>query len=213
MFISFEGIDGSGKSTAMEKLKKYIKSKYDLNDFIFTREPGGYNLPECEQIRNIILDKNNKDLIPVSEMLLYLASRKIHVEKLIKPSIQKNKIVISDRFLDSSIAYQGGGRELGLEFVENLNLDVLKNFKPNFTFYFKIDYKTSLERMNKNKIELDRLENESKDFYKKVIESYNYLSQRDKERYIIIDATKSSDEVFEELIKEFEKIMRSINGN
>ena len=121
MFITFEGIDGSGKSTCIEKLKHFIKNNLDWEQFVFTREPGGHNLKECEEIRNLVLNKENH-IDSMTEMLLYLASRKMHVDKLIKPAINNHKIVLSDRFFDSSFAYQGGGRKLGIDFVEQLNL-------------------------------------------------------------------------------------------
>ena len=207
MFITFEGIDGSGKSTCIEKLKKYIEQNLDINNFVFTREPGGTNLKECEDIRNILLDKNN-DIDPKTEMLLYLASRTLHVNKLIKPSIANNKIVLCDRFFDSSIAYQGAGRNLGLEYVKKMNYDVLDNFKPDFTFYFRIDFQTSVSRMKKNNRVLDRLELEKQDFFKKSIEGYEWLVNQEKERFIIIDATKTPEEVFKNVLNEFLRLLQ-----
>lgn len=206
MFITFEGIDGSGKSTCIEKLKQFIKENLDQNKFVFTREPGGNNLKECEEIRQLVLDKENH-IDSMTEMLLYLASRKMHFDKLIKPSIDNNKIVLSDRFFDSSFAYQGGGRKLGIDFVENINLKVLNNFMPDYTFYFAIDFETAQKRMAKNNKNLDRLDQENELFFKDTIEAYNYLAQKYAKRYIVIDATKNIDEVFQEVLEHFKKII------
>lgn len=206
MFITFEGIDGSGKSTNIKKLKEYIEKNFDLDNFVFTREPGGTNIKECEKIREIILDKDNK-IDDMSEMLLYLASRKLHVEQLIKPSLEKGKIVLCDRFYDSSIAYQGNARKIGMDKVEALNLDVLDGLKPNYTFYFKLSFETSIERMNQGKRDFDRLEQEEFSFFKRVIEGYETIIKKDKDRFIIIDASKSKNEVFEQVLDEFKKLL------
>lgn len=206
MFITFEGIDGSGKSTNIKKLKEYIEKNFEINNFVFTREPGGTNIKECEKIREIILDKNNQ-IDDMSEMLLYLASRKLHVEQLIKPSLENGKIVLCDRFYDSSIAYQGNARELGMDKVEALNLKVLDGLKPNYTFYFKINFQTALERMSLGKRNFDRLEQEKSSFFQKVIEGYEILLKNNRDRFIVIDASKTEEEVFQQVLDEFKKIL------
>ncbi len=206
MFITFEGIDGSGKSTCIQKLKEFINSNLDSNKFVFTREPGGTNLKECEEIRKLVLDKNNQ-IDAMTEMLLYLASRKMHVDKLIKPQIDNKKIVLSDRFFDSSFAYQGGGRKLGIDLVEEVNLKVLNNFMPDYTFYFQIDFATAQKRMNINNKKLDRLDQENEIFFKETIKAYDYLSSKYSNRYIVIDATKNIEEVFKKVLIEFKKII------
>ncbi len=206
MFITFEGIDGSGKSTCINRLREYIKEKHNLNDFIFTREPGGTNLKECEEIRKIILDKNNS-IDPTTEMLLFLASRKMHVDKLIKPNLD-NKVVFCDRFYDSSIAYQGNGKNIGMEKVEKINLEVLDNFQPNFTFYFKINFETSIKRMKENNRDFDRMENENELFFKKAIEGYDYLASKYKDRFIVIDAEQPIEVVFEQVINKLKEIIK-----
>ena len=206
MFITFEGIDGSGKSTCIEKLKHFIKNNLDWKQFVFTREPGGYNLKECEEIRKLLLNKENH-IDSMTEMLLYLASRKMHVDQLIKPAIKNCKIVLSDRFFDSSFAYQGGGRKLGIDFVEQLNLKILDNFMPDFTFYFAIDFETAQKRMKKNNKNLDRLDQENEMFFKNTIQAYDYLAQKYQKRYIVIDATKDPDAVFNKVLEEFKKII------
>lgn len=207
MFITFEGIDASGKTTFINQLKSFIEKNLNPNNFVFTREPGGFQLKECEQIRAILLNKEN-DVDNISEMLLYLTSRKMHVEKLIKPALANNKIVFSDRFFDSSVAYQGGARKLGVDFVEQLNLKVIDNLMPNFTFYFRIDFDTSTKRLKARSDNPDRLEKESKEFFEDVINTYDYLAQKYPDRYIVIDASKSIEKIYEEV---FEKLKKIIN--
>lgn len=206
MFITFEGIDASGKTTFINRLKSFIEKNLNPNDFVFTREPGGFQLKECEQIRAILLNKEN-NVDNMSEMLLYLTSRKMHVEKLIKPALSNNKIVFSDRFFDSSIAYQGGARKLGVDFVEQLNLKVIDNLIPNFTFYFRIDFDTSIKRLKARSDNPDRLEKESKNFFEDVINTYDYLAQKYPNRYIVIDASKSIEKIYEEVLEKLKKII------
>lgn len=212
MFITFEGIDGSGKSSAIKALVEHVKKNYNVNDFIFTREPGGQNLKTAEKIRKFILDNKN-EIDSVSESLLYLASRKIHIEKVIKPALIQNKIIICDRYYDSSIAYQGNGRRIGMEKIEKLNLLIIEKFLPDYTFYLKISENTSNKRLTKQKKTFDRLENEDKFFFKKVIKGYNFLAKRDKKRFIIIDAEKPKNKVIRDVIENFDKIMKQRNVN
>lgn len=207
MFITFEGIDASGKTTCIKEIKKRIEKRWNINDFVFTREPGGFDLKECEQIREILLNKEN-NVDSMSEMLLYLASRKMHIEKLIKPAIEKQKIVFSDRFFDSSIAYQGGARKLGIDFVEDINLKVIGNLIPDFTFYFKIDFQTSINRMKLRNDHPDRLEKETNVFFEDAIKTYDYLANKYPKRYIVIDATKSIEEVCDDVWNELKKIIK-----
>lgn len=204
-FITFEGIDGSGKSTVLKIVKKYLEEKYDINNFVFTREPGGNNLEVAEKIREIILDNKN-DIDNLTEALLYVSSRNIHVNKIIKPALNDGKYVISDRFIDSSIAYQGHGRGLGMEKIEKLNLMVV-DVLPAYTFYFKIDSKTSIERLHNLNQEFDRLEKEGEQLFKKVIEAYDILAKKNSDRYIVIDATKPINEVAKEVIEKIERII------
>lgn len=209
MFITFEGIDASGKSSAIEGLKKYLETKYGIDKFIFTREPGGKNLKVAEEIRALILNNEN-EIDRTTEALLYLASRKIHIEKIIKPGLADNKIIICDRFIDSSIAYQGNARNLGMDKVEKLNLMVIENIMPKYTFYLKVDVETAFNRMKKENRNFDRLEKEGQDFFKKAVEGYDYLSKRDNERYIIINASQSKEQVLNDIILIFDKILNVI---
>lgn len=210
MFITFEGIDASGKSSVIKALKEHIEQNYDIKNFIFTREPGGNNLKSAEKIRELILDNEN-EIDSLSEALLYLASRCLHVNKVIKPALVANKIVICDRFIDSSIAYQGNARKLGMDKIEKLNLMIVENTLPKYTFYLKIDAQTSFNRLLNQNNNLDRLENEEQDFFKKAIEGYDFLAKRDYQRYIVIDATKPIEKVIYEVINKFDKILKDLS--
>ena len=162
-FITFEGPDGSGKTTQINLLKEYlIKKGYDI---LVTREPGG--TPISEAIREIILDTKYEEMNPVTEMLLYAASRAQHVAQLIKPALAQGKIVLCDRFVDSSIAYQGVGRNLGIEIVEEINKVALQGIVPDLTLFFDIDPEIGLKRGMGRGRKADRLELEDIAFHKK----------------------------------------------
>ncbi|AJC49888.1 dTMP kinase [Mycoplasma flocculare] len=204
MFISFEGIDASGKSTVIKLFAKYLKIKFPEKEIITTFEPGGSNLKEALKIREILLDKNNQ-ISPYVEMLLFATSRRIHLEKLIWPAIKSGKIVLCDRYIDSSIAYQGFGNELGVDLVSNLNRLISENTFPDLTFFLDIKIAKSFERMGIFRGDRrDRLENRGEEFYKKVIEGYKFLEKNNK-NFFKIDGNGSYDDVLMVIIKLFEK--------
>jgi dTMP kinase len=191
MFITFEGSDGTGKSTQIELLKTHLKNKgYPV---YVTREPGGTRIGE--KIRNIILDPNTPELSYITEALLYAASRIQHVEEVIIPNLKQKNIVICDRYVDSSIAYQGFGRNL-LEYVTAINMPSTSICMPDITFMLEMDLSDSRRRVGKNK---DRLENEKIDFYELVSEGYESIKERDPDRVIAIDAGRSISEISEEI--------------
>ena len=181
LFIIFEGPEGAGKSTQAKLLYDYLRNKgYDV---VLTREPGGTKV--AEMVRKIILSPKI-EISPMAELLLYEAARAQHIEEVIKPSLQKNKIVISDRFADASIVYQGYARGLGIKFVEKLNKLVVKNITPDITFVLDISPKKGLRRIKLNrKTSFDRLEQESIEFHKKIREGYLKLAKKRKNFYII----------------------------
>lgn len=192
-FIAFEGPDGSGKSTMVRMISNYFK---DNNiDFIQTREPGGTRIGE--DIRRILLDNRNKGMIPETEALLYAASRGQHSREKILPAIEEGKVVLCDRFLLSSLAYQGVGRGLGIEEVMMINDFAIKGIRPDLTLFFHVDPTTTLIRKT-NKKGGDRLEREGDSFHKIVYEGYMELIKTYSDNVIIVDATKSKEEVFEE---------------
>lgn len=198
MFISFEGPDGSGKSTVSKIVKEKLEK--DGISLILTREPGGSKI--AEQIRNVILDKENTALDARAEALLYAASRRQHLVETIIPALKEGKLVLCDRFVDSSLAYQGGGRNLGVDEVLNLNLFATQNVFPDYTLFFNISPEEGIKRLSCDKQRVaDRLDLESENFHDKVYDTFIELSKRFKDRYIIIDATKPINEVVEETYK------------
>lgn len=199
MFFSFEGPDGSGKTTQIKLLKEFLEKRgYEV---LITREPGGTNI--SEQIRSIILDKNNSEMDSITEAMLYAASRAQHVSELIKPALEEGKIIISDRFVDSSIVYQGIGRNLGIDFVKRINDIAIQGIMPNITFLLKISPKEGLKRRFSSN-ECNRLDMEKVEFHNKVYEGYLKLESLYPERIIGVDATKSIEEVHYAIVKVIE---------
>lgn len=192
MFITLEGPEGSGKTTAVETA---VKKLQDLGyQIVRTREPGG--TPISEQIRNVILDKANTAMDSKTEALLYAASRRQHLVEKVWPALKEGKIVICDRYLDSSLAYQGGARHLGIDEVLNINLFATENTWPDLTLLFDIDPSIGLARINSNdKREINRLDLEKIEFHNKVRSTFLELAKRYPDRYVIIDASKSKEEV------------------
>ena len=206
MFITFEGGEGSGKSTVADIIyKKLLDEKYPI---VLSREPGGVKI--SEQIRNVILDKANTELDNRTEALLFAASRRQHLVEKVWPALKENKIVLCDRYLDSSLAYQGGGKDLGVDEVLNINPFATENTLPDLTILFDLDPQIGLDRINKNKNrEVNRLDLESMNFYNKVRNTFLDLSKRYNKRYVVIDASKPLDEVVETTYK---IIKEKLNG-
>jgi len=198
MFITFEGPDGSGKSTVIKEIyQRLINEKYDI---LLTREPGG--TPIAEKIRNVILDNENTALDARAEALLYAASRRQHLVEKIWPALKEGKIVLCDRYLDSSLAYQGGGRDLGVENILNINLFATENTYPDLTLFFDVSPKVGLSRVSQDKKRVaDRLDNESSNFHDKVYDTFIELTKKYKERIVVIDASLPLNEVIENTYK------------
>ena len=192
MFITFEGPEGSGKTTAVKAaVEKLVALGYEV---VQTREPGG--TPISEQIRNVILDKSNTTMDPRTEALLYAASRRQHLVEKVWPAIKEGKIVICDRYLDSSLAYQGGARGLGVDNILNINSFATEGTFPDLTLLFDLDPKIGLERISKNaNREVNRLDLEKLDFHNKVRQTFLELAKRYPDRYVVIDASKNREEV------------------
>lgn len=197
-FIVFEGIDGCGKGTQIKKLEGLFK---DLGvDALFTREPGGVRL--SEKIRELLLDKENDEMTDTCEMLLFAASRSMSVEKLIVPALEAGKVVVCDRFLDSSIAYQGGARGLGVEKVRNLNLVATNGLVPDLTILLDLDGQIGANRNQMMGGKDDRMESAGVAFQNKVRETYLENAKLDMSRYLIVDATKTREEIFDTIKSE-----------
>lgn len=191
IFISFEGLDGCGKSTQMKLAEKLLRERgYDT---LVTREPGG--CPISERIREIILDVNSKGMTAECEALLYAAARAQHVEEIIKPALRKGYAVLCDRYIDSSIAYQGYGRELSRELAAQINAPAIKGLYPDCTLFYDMDEESAISR-RRNATEPDRLELENEAFRSRTRRGFMELAQSDK-RIVTLNASGTIDEVFE----------------
>lgn len=198
MFITVEGLDGSGKTTVLNKLVNFLNEKFPHLNLILTREPGGKDLKEAEKIREIILDSAN-DLSPVAEAMLYSTSRRIHLEKVVWPALKKKALVFCDRYIDSFYAYQGFARNLGYQYVKTLTELVIDGAIPNLTIFFDLTPEEAQLRRNQSRLIVDRMEQEQIDFHHKVYNGYRELIKETPERFLIIDASKSEEQVFEEV--------------
>ena len=194
MFITFEGIEGSGKSTQIQMLKEFFEKK-SLKAF-FTKEPGSSEIGK--EIRSILLNKENK-IYPQTEIFLIFADRVQHVQEIIEPNLNEGKIVVSDRYYDSSVAYQGQREGISkieiYELIENLDLPT-----PDITFLLDLPANVGLKRA-KNRASLDRFESEEISFHEGVRQNYLDLHEQNLERIVKIDATQSPNEIFSNIIK------------
>ncbi|MGM0737896.1 MAG: dTMP kinase [Bacteroidota bacterium] len=194
MLISFEGIDGCGKSTQIVKLKDYLTQKgYDVHVF---REPGG--TPLSEQIRDILLN-SPEEIDPVAELLLFSAARAQLVAERIRPLLKTGAIVILDRFFDSTTAYQGYGREaLPIPAIEHLNAIATSNLKPDLTIYLRISPKEAYQR-RKNHREEDRMERAGKSFFRRVSQGFDQVAARE-ERVVVLDSHVAAEDTFRSIL-------------
>tara|TARA_B000000565_G_scaffold54702_1_gene36335 strand:- start:3050 stop:3661 length:612 start_codon:yes stop_codon:yes gene_type:complete len=190
MFITLEGSEGAGKSTLIKRLEKYFLKRNI--DFIFTKEPGGTE--EGKELRKILLDKNI-ELDPLSETFLLLADRLEHVRKIINPALEAKKNILSDRYLDSTYAYQGAGRKINKAELDSL-IKPLKFPEPDLTIYLDLPVKEGIERA-KGRDRLDRFEKEEIDFFERIRGSYLKLAEENPSRIFTIDSSNGESEVFE----------------
>lgn len=196
LFITFEGGEGSGKTTIIQMLEK------ELNNLgkkcIVTREPGGIDI--AEQIRNVILNVNNTKMDSRTEALLYAAARVQHLVEKILPALANDEIVLCDRYIDSSLVYQGLGRGLGIKNIESINMFACEHM-PNLTIFLDCPPEVGFQRIKENNREVNRLDLEKKDFHNMVYNGYKQISKMYPERIITVDATKTLDEVFNSVLK------------
>lgn len=205
LFVTIEGPEGSGKTSAMQIVKARLESKG--HSVVMTREPGGTKI--SEQIRNVILDPDNTEMDPRTEALLYAASRRQHLVEKIWPSLQEGKIVFCDRYLDSSLAYQGVARGLGVDRILEVNSYATEGTFPDLTVLFDIDPVLGLERINRNKDrEVNRLDMEKISFHNQVRSGYLELSRRFPERYFVVDASRPLEEVSAVVFKKIAEMLR-----
>ena len=196
-FITFEGTEGSGKTTVIEKVEQYYTEKgYQV---IRTREPGGSKI--AEDIRNVILDVNNTNMDSITEAMLYAASRRQHLVEKVIPYMEKGYIVLCDRFIDSSLAYQGHARGLGIDKVYQLNLIATNGLLPDATIYVDVRPEVGLARIKTNNREQNRLDLEKLSFHDKVYEGYRIVSEMFKDRFKVINGEQDREAVFNDTIK------------
>lgn len=202
IFISMEGPDGAGKTTQIELLKTYLEKKgYEI---LITREPGGTKISEA--IRRILLDKSNLEMDYMTEALLYASARAQLVAEVIKPGVAAGKVVISDRFIDSSAVYQGMARGLGVENAYKINEFAIQGMMPRLTIHLDLPASVGIMR-KKNQAELDRMELEKTEFHEKVAEGYRQLARMFPERIYTIDATLPVEEIHRLIISKLEEIL------
>jgi len=192
LFITFEGPEASGKSSQISLLSKYLKK--NKIPFIISREPGGTNF--SEKLRKLILD-NKSTINNLEELLLLMAARSNHINNVIIPNLKKGKIVISDRYADSSFVYQGYVNKFGIIKTQKLHRELLKNFFPDYTFIFKIDPKEIIKRLKQRKIK-NKYDKSNLLFHKNVIQGYKKIAN--KKRYITLDASLSKEIIHRNII-------------
>ena len=190
MFVTFEGLDGCGKTTQAALLAQFLRD--EGVDVVATREPGG--TPLGEAIRNLVLHGDH--VAPWAEAALYAASRAQHVEEVIRPALDRGATVVCDRYIDSSVAYQGVGRALGLDEVLDLNLAVVGGLVPDKTVLVEIDVETALARVGETG---DRIERAGAEFWPRVVEAYGALAARFPDRFVVVDGRRSIPRIAEEI--------------
>ncbi|MEO2068811.1 MAG: dTMP kinase [Desulfurobacteriaceae bacterium] len=195
MFITFEGIEGCGKTTQARLLYDWLKS--NGKETLLTREPGGTE--SAEEIRKFLLKDREEFFPPFSEVCLYMAARSFHVENLIRPSLESGKWIICDRFADSTIAYQGFGRGIELDLLKFLNDKATRGVEPDITFLIDVPVEIGLSRIKGRKV--DRIEKEDLVFHKRVREGFLKIARENPERVVVIDGTKSIETIFQEILR------------
>ncbi len=195
-FITVEGGEGAGKTSAIDAILEQVKARgYDV---LSTREPGG--IPIAEQIRSVVLDRNNTAMDPRTEALLYAAARRQHLAEKVIPALEAGKVVVCDRFIDSSLAYQGYARELGMDEVFAINRFAIGDWMPDLTVFMDVRPEIGLARIRADQgREVNRLDLESMTFHNKVREGYLQVLRRFPERVVRVDAERELDKVLEDI--------------
>lgn len=204
VFISFEGIEGSGKTTQARLLKEHLERK--AYKVILTKEPGGSRIGE--KIKDILLSPQHREIDEITELLLYFAGRRQHIKELILPSLEKGITIITDRFIDSTRAYQGYARGIDLDFIDSLNKVASMGIMPDLTILLDIDVDTGLKR-NRGANKVDRLELEDIEFHKRVKEGYSALAETWPERIKVIDASKGIEETHNRIVEVVEEFLKA----
>lgn len=203
LFISFEGVEGSGKTTQINMLHAHLL-RMNL-DVVATHEPGG--TPIGEEIRRILLNPAFKEMHPMTETILYAADRSQHFHEVIRPALDAGKIVICDRFIDSTLAYQGVARRVGMEGVHNLNEWITDDLYPDLTFLLDIPFRLGLKRVQERKVTLDRLEGEAQSFHEQVQEAYKTLVKLFPLRFKVLDGSDKPEKIHHAVMQEVNKLL------
>jgi len=203
-FITFEGPEGSGKTSVIEGIKDYL-DRENIN-YITTREPGGVQI--AEEIRDIILNGKNTEMDAHSEALLFAAARSQHFYQKVMPALEEGKVVLCDRFIDSSLAYQGHARGLGIDEVYEINKFAIGNILPDLTIFIDVPPSVGLNRVFSNSRKVDRLDLESLTFHELVYEGYMKIADKYSERFKVVDGTKSKEEVIEATIEVIKSVLK-----
>jgi dTMP kinase len=208
LFITFEGVEGSGKTTQIQRLKKYLTQKGIPCKV--TREPGG--CPIGEKVRKILLNPDHREMVPLSELLLYEAARAQHVKEVIGPFLKKGGVILCDRFSDATIAYQGYGRKIDLRWIERLNHFSSRGIKPDVTFLLDCPSDVGLKRALKRNRTLkqekeERFEKEKIQFHQRVRKGYLALAKKEPHRVKVIDTRQGEDNVFNKIRKTVDKLI------
>lgn len=202
-FITFEGPEGSGKTTVMKRVAEQLSDTYDV---VLTREPGG--VPTGEKIREILLEGDAID--ERTEALLFAASRREHLVGKVLPALEKGQVVLCDRYIDSSLAYQGYARGIGMKEVEAINAFAINDVYPDLTAYLDVSVEVGQARIQQNQRSQNRLDRETRQFHEKVVEGYQQIIQRDSARFAVVDADQEIDTVvattYDAIIKYLEKL-------
>ena len=202
LFITFEGCEGSGKTSLIERLVTYLEEK-GIKVYK-TREPGGSKI--AEDIRNVILDKENTNMDSITEAMLYAASRRQHLVEKVIPYLKQGYVVLCDRYLDSSLAYQGFARGIGIDKVYDINMAATDGLLPDLTIYVDLEPSIGLSRINENNREQNRLDLEKISFHNKVYEGYDIIRKKYSDRIKTVDGNQTREKVFEDatfIINEF----------
>lgn len=208
LFITFEGGEGSGKTTQLKTLLAYLRAAG--RDAIETRDPGG--TPIGKQIRELLLDRENTRMAPVAELFLYEASRAQLVSEVIRPALARGRIVLCDRFTDSSMAYQGHGRGLDLDLITRLNGIAMEGLRPDLTFLLDLDpaigLARAMQRMAQRNERHDRIEDETFGFHQRVRAGYHTIAAADGKRVIVLDASRGMGEIADGIRCRVEELLR-----
>ena len=210
MLITFEGLDGSGKSTQARLLVDRLSATDGVPRVHFIREPGGTDI--SERIRGILLDRAHSDLNASTELFLFSASRAQLTQQVIGPALRRDEIVVCDRYDDSTTAYQGYGRQMDLRAIREINRLATAGFRPHVTFYLDVPLEELARRRDLARKGSDRMEVSGDEFYQRVQEGYRLISEKEPGRYVIVDGTRAVDDVHGRIWKELQKRMSSVHN-